>query len=140
MAIKLYVRYEEKLPGYWVLTSSPLSEKESLLNLLFESFNPVHGWIFIDRNNNDTFITQHFLGDNEEDDVILKLSNKNYNHIALQWNKVVEQRSKYLIFSQDNNGWINLELKDKLSQDDFAAIEEDKQIKSKQGNVVKHEN
>jgi hypothetical protein len=126
MIVKLYIKYENKLPGYWVLNSNPLYDKETLLDLLFISFSSNKEWIFIDKADGKVFITQHFSGDEEEYDVVLELSAKNYNYILDQWNKVVNQRPKYFILSWNDNDWIDLELKNELSFEDQQYLDQEK--------------
>lgn len=126
MMVKLYVKYEDNLPGYWVLNVNPLYDKETLLDLLFMSLNSNKEWIFIDKTNEYVVITQHFFGDEEEDDVILELTSKNYDYILDQWNKVVNQRPKYFILYWNDNSWINLELKHELSIEDQQYLDLEK--------------
>jgi hypothetical protein len=134
MIVKLYVRYEEKLPGYWVLNFNPLYDKEILLDLLFMSLNSHPDWIFIDKTDDEVFITQHFFGDEEEDDVTLELTSKNYDYILDQWNKVVTQRPKYFILSWNDNDWIDLEFKNELSIEDQQYLDQEK-IKNYQNKI-----
>lgn len=126
MIVKLYIRYEEQLPGYWVLNSNPLYDKETLLDLLFMSFDSHKESIFVDKIEDQVFITQHFFGDEEDDDVTLELSAKNYDYILDQWNKVVKQKSKYFILSWNDNNWIDLELKNALSVEDQQYLDQEK--------------
>lgn len=126
MMVKLYVKYENNLPGYWVLNFNPLYDKETLLDLLFMSLNSNKEWIFIDKIDEHVMIKQHFFGDEEEDDIILELNSKNYEYILDQWNKVVNKRPKYFILSWHENGWIDLELKAELSIEDQQYLDREK--------------
>ena len=127
MSEKLYVKYENNLLGYWIIMSqNPLIENKALLGILFDALTTFNDWIFIDKGEKSVFITQHFFGDAEDEDVVLELSNENYNYIFQQWNKVVEQRPKYFVLSRNDNGWIDLELKNELSNDDQKYLDQDK--------------
>lgn len=125
MIVKLYIKYEEKLSGYWVLNSNPLYGKEMLLDLLFMSLDSHKDSIFIDKIDDEVYITQHFFGDEEEDDVILELTAKNYDYILSKWNQVMSQKPKYFILSLDDN-WIDLILKQELSVEDRQYLDQEK--------------
>ena len=136
MSVKLYVKYEKDLPGYWIIMSqNPLRGQKSLLGLLLDSFNPMNDCIIIDRDENDiNRITMrlHFIGDAEDEygtDAVLRLSADNYEYIKQQWNKVVAQRPHYFVLTRNDHGWIYLELKNELKSEDMQYLDVEKMQK-----------
>lgn len=100
-----------------------------LLYLLFLSFNKYIDWIAVEEKNNKIYLWDIFDEDdcdNWEDIQKLIISKKNYEHILKKWNIIVNDKPKYFILSYDDNSWINLVLKDELSQEDWQYIDQDK--------------
>lgn len=122
---KLIYKYDEKF-GYWTVSQSIPYPKSEMI-LLQMSFNGQHYWINVDIQGERVTIWDSF---DEEDTLFeniskLKMSKKNYEHVLGQWNQNMSNPALYLIFSRDNNGWINLETKQSLSQDDLDEIKKD---------------
>lgn len=136
MNVKLYVRYENDLPGYWVMSPNPLNNQESLLSLLVTSFNPIHDWVITERDDDIVTLRIHFPGDDENEwdneDSKLKLSYENYQYIVQQWEKILKEEPKYFMLSRDHNGWISLEMSDELSLEDQQYLEQDRLKKLQQ--------
>jgi len=133
---KLYIQKNENEPIYWIIQSqNPLRGDLVLLDLLFESFNLYAQHIFVDKAPDVVFITQHFFGDDQSEDVVVKFDIKNYDYIMQKWQQVLELRPKYFILSRDDNGWIDLEMKNELSDEDQKYLDQDK-IKKTQGHFI----
>ncbi len=102
------------------------TEKNSDLNLLIISFNPMCDWISIFEKDKKIYIWVDYLEkeyDDWKDIPKLELSQENYTKIIEQWNNNLENPASYLALSQNDTGWINLEGKQELSQDDLDYIE-----------------
>ena len=127
MIIKLYLKYEEKLPGYWVFNSNPLRGKECELDLLFMSLNVFCDSILVNKFNHTVVIMQHFVGDDERDDFVVELNRENYETIVAMWNKIRPLKPKYFILSwDDQNNKINLTYANELSFKDLQYLEQNK--------------
>lgn len=133
MKEKLYIQYENDLPGYWIIMSqNPLVGDLVLLDLLFDALNAFNSFIIIDFDEHDHNIITLRLqlpGDTEDEygsDGILKMSKKNYDYIMQKWQQVLQHRPKYFILSRDDQGWIDLEMKNELSSEDQKYLDQDK--------------
>lgn len=124
--INQYYLFTTILDDYLRIDKNTDNQGNYELFLLFLSFQGYRDWIFIDKFQDQVFITQHFFGDDEGEDVVLNLSNNNYDYIIQQWNKVLAQKPKYLILTRDDNGWIDLEMKNELLLQDQQYLDQDK--------------
>ncbi|MBI2352824.1 hypothetical protein HYV11_01100 [Candidatus Dependentiae bacterium] len=100
-----------------------------LLYMLFLSFNKYRNWIIVEERDDKVYIWDSFDEDdydNWEDIPKLIMSKQNYDYILGKIAKVVNQKPKYFILSYGDNGWIDLEIKDELSQDDLMHIDQEK--------------
>ncbi len=52
----------------------------------------------------------------------IKVSYKNFDYILKRWNLIQKQKPIYLIISQDESDWINLESKEKLSTKEQVLV------------------
>ncbi len=61
----------------------------------------------------------------------LEMTLKNYEEIIQKWNHIVDTMPEYIIFSQDDQGYVDLVAKQELSQQDLAdmKIEHEKYLK-----------
>lgn len=141
--MKLYFMFIQSIKNYGSISLNDPNSNTGLLYLLFSSFNPFNDWVIVaceeDNHNIITFRMQ-FPGDTEDEygpDGILRMSRDNYNYIINKWNKVIEQKPKYFILSRDDNGWIDLELKNELSDEDQQYLDQDK-IKKIQGPIIEY--
>ena len=63
----------------------------------------------------------------------LEITLQNYEMIIQKWNEIINSKPEYIIFSQDNVGYVDLIGKDELSAQDLAdmKIEHEKYLKYK---------
>ena len=63
----------------------------------------------------------------------LEITLQNYATIIQKWNNIVDTKPEYIIFSQDDTGYVDLVGKDKLSEQDLhdIKIEHEKYLKYK---------
>ncbi len=130
--IKRYFMFSDILNFYANISLDDMSKEFGWLYLLFLSFRTFNPVTIVDQEENNKDITTiklYFSGDRDNDykeDEILRMSNMNYDYIVDQWNKVVDQRPKYFILSWNDNGWIDLELKNELSIEDQQYLDQEK--------------
>ena len=102
----------------------------------FFSFNTAYILVQEDINDpNVITINMDFPGDDEEEldpKSILKISRKNYEYIATRFYEVNEQKPKYFILSYDDNGWIDLEIKNELLPEELQCIDQNRATKLNQ--------
>ncbi|MBI2353126.1 hypothetical protein HYV11_02700 [Candidatus Dependentiae bacterium] len=101
-----------------------------LLNLVIESFDgPYFDFISSDMRNNTVFIwnnldEKHYTS---RDSVPkFTLTNDNYSQVGKQWDDNAINPAPYLILTQDEDGFVNLEQKQTLSQEDLDFIASEK--------------
>jgi len=126
---KIVYKYDNKF-GYWTVSQFVYYPKSEMI-LLKMSFNEQYDWITVEIQGEQVIIWDSFDEKHESWDKISKLylSKKNYDQVVDEWNKNAQSPAKYLTFCRDDKGWIHLEAKNELSQDDLAAIEQDRQAK-----------
>lgn len=63
----------------------------------------------------------------------IEMSLQNYEEITEKWNAILEQKPQYIIFSQDDNGYVDLIGKQELSEQDLQdmKIEHEKYLRYK---------
>ena len=63
----------------------------------------------------------------------LEMSVQNYEEITEKWKKIIEQKPQYIIFSQDDNGYVDLIGKQEFSEQDLQdmKIEHEKYLRYK---------
>lgn len=107
-----------------------VSEANSALSLLIDSFRFYNNHIIVEiRENNLVVLWDKYEEDDYDSlDEVPKLIFKktNYQNIINQWNQNILHLANYLIVSQDDTGWIHLEEKEFLSQDNLDVIEREK--------------
>lgn len=120
--------------SYWTVAQFVPFPKSEII-LLFMSLHPIYDWIMVDEKNDQVVIWDSFDLRHDPWEKISKLylSKKNYKQIVQLWNQNAENPAPYIIFSRDNLGWINVEAKLFLSEDDFNVIEQDKKAKLENG-------
>lgn len=106
------------------------SQSESLadLNLLYMFFSEVADWIIYDERKGKVYLWIEFLEEeysswNEMPK--LEISKSNYDYIETVWKANENNLAPFLVFIQDDSGWITLERKQELSADDLKFIEEE---------------
>ncbi len=127
--IKIFFEYKHDLPGYWNMTPKSDCPKKGLLYLFYLSLNPMNEWIVVESIDDKIIIWTDFFeeeGDSRQDVSKLELSKENYNKVLELWNNNLKNRAPYLVLSQNDFGWINLEGKQELSQDDLDYVENEK--------------
>jgi len=115
---------------YWTVAQFVPYPKSEMC-LLFMALHPVYDWITVQMGNNQVVIWDSFdeKYDSLENASKLYLSFKNYDEIIQYWNKNTKNPSPYLVFARDSTGWITIESKDELLQEDLDAIEFDKKAR-----------
>ena len=132
--IEIFFEYKQDLLGYWDMVAKSNCPKKGLLYLFYLSLNPMNEWFVVESIDDKIIIWTDFFeeeGDSQEDIPKLEISKENYNKVIEQWNNNLQNPAPYLVLSQNNAGWINLECKQELSQDDLDYIEFEKQAKIK---------
>ncbi|MBI2353131.1 hypothetical protein HYV11_02725 [Candidatus Dependentiae bacterium] len=107
-----------------------ISEQNYLLALVKESFDgPYFDFISSDMRNNTVFIwndldERHYASI----DTVPKftLTDDNYSQVGKQWDDNAINPAPYLILTQDEDGFVNLEQKQTLSQEDLNFIASEK--------------
>lgn len=129
MKVKLYFKHQLEMPNYVELNKDSNDEALGWLSLLFLSFNKYRDWITVEERGEKVYVWINLDEDdydNWEDISKLIMSKENYDYILEKITKVANQKPKYFIMSYDDNGWIDLETKDELSQDDMRYIDQEK--------------
>ncbi len=67
----------------------------------------------------------------------LKLSYENFDYVFKQWVKIKEENPKYIIITQDDSGWVGLQGKQELDDDEVALVEQYKRDHELQQSVNK---
>ena len=137
--IKEYFMFSSILNNHISISINKNPKESWLLNMLHSSFFTFNnGCIWVEEDQQDSniiTISMHFPGD-EEDEYkeypILKISRKNYEYIATRFYEVNEQKPKYFILSYDDNGWIDLEIKHELLQEELKYIDQNRAAKLNQ--------
>ena len=121
------------LDSYGPISMDSHQKESGWLSLLYSSFFTFNtGYIWVDPDENDPdiiIISMHFPDDEEDDydpEAVLRMSRKNYEYIGKKLEQIDKQKPNYFIMSYDDNGWIDLEAKDELSQDDLKYIDQSK--------------
>lgn len=116
--------------SYWSVAQF-MPYPKSQMHLLHMSFNELHDWITVDFQGDQVIIWDSFDENHDSWENISKLylSKENYDQVIKEWNENAKNPAKYLVFARDDNGWVKLEPKNKLSEEDLQAIEEDKKAK-----------
>ena len=134
--IKEYFILSPILDSYGPIGIDTHQKESGWLCMLYDSFftfNNAYIWVQEDEEDSNVItISMHFLGDNEDEfypDAILKISRKNYEYMTKKFEKINKEQPKYFILSYDDNGWIDLESKNELSQEDWQYIDQDKHKK-----------
>lgn len=60
----------------------------------------------------------------DEDKAMLKFSKSNFEHILKSWQLISKTEPKYLIITQDDSGWIDMQSKNDLNDDEIQLIQE----------------
>ncbi|MBI2344445.1 hypothetical protein HYV10_00025 [Candidatus Dependentiae bacterium] len=58
----------------------------------------------------------------DEETPMLKFSKNNFKHISHIWKKLSKIQPQYLVITQDNTGWIDLQSKEELSNEERQSI------------------
>jgi hypothetical protein len=53
---------------------------------------------------------------------MLRFSKANFDFVLIEWVKIKEQNSKYVIITQDDSGWIGLQGKQELDADELEMV------------------
>ena len=105
-----------------------VSAHNSILDFVYSSFIPMYDWMMFDIKGEDYIIWNQFVADEYssfKDVPKLKISKKNYNEIEQVLRENSQKEAPFLVFTQDDSGWITLERKQELSADDLKFIEEE---------------
>lgn len=127
--IKQFYMLSPAIDNYACISIDDLHVAAGWLYTLFLSFNKYRDWIIIEEKNDKVYIWDIFDEDDFEtwDDIHkVVLSKKNYDYILKKLKKFVDDKPKFFILSYDDNGWIDLEAKEELSQEDWQNIDQDK--------------
>ena len=138
--IKEYFMFSQILNSYASISSEDNYQKESgWLSMLYSSFfNFNNGYIWVQEDTKDSNIitlSMHFPGDKEDEYKkypILTMSKKNYEYIGTRFYEVNKKKPKYFILSYDDNGWIDLEIKNELLQQELQYIDQNRAAKLNQ--------
>ena len=114
--------------GYWPMAQGLALGKEDLATL-FETFDLHHDWMVVDKGPEEVIIWN--VWDREDyptDDDIpqLVMTRKSYDDVITVWNENIKNIKPYLVLMQDDTGLITMEAKNTLSENDLAAIEQDR--------------
>ncbi len=133
--IKQFYFFSPLLNNYESIGFDNKETNSGLLYMLFLSFNKYRHWISLEERDNKVYVWDNFEEDDYDDwEDIPKLImlKENYDYILKQLTEVIDDQAKYFILSYNDNGWIDLEPKNKLSQDDWRYIDQEKYKKLSQ--------
>ncbi|MBI2353130.1 hypothetical protein HYV11_02720 [Candidatus Dependentiae bacterium] len=114
--------------GYQIIVS--IIGKNYLLDLVIETFNDLHSdFITIEIYNDIVYIwndfdEKHYASRDEVPK--FTITKENYNQVVEQWNLNIIEPAPYLILTKDEDGFVNLEPKQTLSQEDLDFIKSEK--------------
>ena len=149
---KLFLHFSKKLDFYWPVKYGNLNK--DLTNLWF-SFDWSNDWIQID-DEEDGWVTiwskweikyqkmKQFVSFTETkkyDDAYSKywlkrweeipklhITKENHEQVLKAWKKALDKKDPYLIIAIDDFGWVHIETKDALSEQDWQDLQKEHQI------------
>ena len=137
--IKEYFIFSSILNSYAPISINNNTKESWWLNMLYSSFFSFNtAYILVQEDPQDpniVTINMDFPGDEDEEldpNSILRMSRKNYEYIGTKFYEVNEQKPKYFILSYDDNGWIDLEIKHELLQQELQYIDQNRAAKLNQ--------
>lgn len=125
---KIFLEYKKDISNYWNMIENSKDPVDGDIYFLYLSLNPYHDWISTIYKDDKVYIWNDFDEEDYDswDDIPkVELSKKNYEHIVKEWNQNVKNPAPYLVFSQDDAGWFDLQVKQKLSNDELNEIKKD---------------
>ncbi|MBI2353372.1 hypothetical protein HYV11_03995 [Candidatus Dependentiae bacterium] len=118
----------EKILQYRYQPINNLTKQNRTLTFIINSFDHFYDFIIIDGTDDHIYMWNDFDKEKytKENLPILKMSYKNYTDIINQWDTNLANPAPYLVLTQDEDGFVNLESKQTLSQEDLDFIASEK--------------